>query len=465
MYCSCVLIAIGPLCCASALTLHATCPFARACVYSPAQSLQERVREYFDFVWKTNTVFDESQILEDLPPFLRDDVIQEAYGELVREVPMLTLLAPSELTALVVRLKPLRVLPSQVIVRAGECGVEMYIVSGGLLRCYPHGYPFQSFMMSLRDLQRGRQSETLPGEVAPREERPPYADERADLLARGDYFGEYCIIEAKQGTAAESIDQESEVEVEPFGETDWSTHARHQQTVVAIETSLLLYITRMQFEECNMLFPHISTSVRHVITVLYGRRTSYPNTTRKYCTCTHTYYTHHAVSSNLHVPSFPRHRRLPRTCSATQLAEGQQRAQEAKAEKRLSFVHDGESAVPRPDVPVQSEGDARIDASESDSDETKAPPPQPARDATRGAVEHAARAPDELGGELRGDDGNGSGAVTLEAEEAARIAAMCDLLTKQELAQRLVTLSAVLRSVTATPETRTETRSSLQDSY
>ena len=276
MYCSCVLIAIGPLCCASALTLHATCPFARACVYSPAQSLQERVREYFDFVWKTNTVFDESQILEDLPPFLRDDVIQEAYGELVREVPMLTLLAPSELTALVVRLKPLRVLPSQVIVRAGECGVEMYIVSGGLLRCYPHGYPFQSFMMSLRDLQRGRQSETLPGEVAPREERPPYADERADLLARGDYFGEYCIIEAKQGTAAESIDQELEVEAEPFGETDWSTHARHQQTVVAIETSLLLYITRMQFEECNMLFPHISTSVRHVITVLYGRRTRIP---------------------------------------------------------------------------------------------------------------------------------------------------------------------------------------------
>jgi CRP-like cAMP-binding protein len=257
------------------------------------QSLQERVREYFDFVWKTNTVFDENQILEDLPPFLRDDVIQEAYGDLVREVPMLARLAPSELTALVVRLKPLRVLPSQVIVRAGECGVEMYIVSGGLLRCYcaaSSAYPFESFMMSLRDLQRGRQSATLPGETAPREERPPYADDRADLLARGDYFGEYCIIEAQQGSAARPMsadadaasggaegnymDAASGAEAGTLGETDWSTHARHPSTVVAIETSLLLYITRMQFEECHMLFPHISTSVRHVTRAVFVRSCS-----------------------------------------------------------------------------------------------------------------------------------------------------------------------------------------------
>ena len=150
-----------------------------------SRPLQERVREYFDFVWQTNTIFDEHSMLEELPPFLRDEVVHEAYGDLVNAVPMLQNLAPSELTSLMVRLQPLRVLPSQVIVRRGELGTEMYIVSGGLLRTYfEPDYPHEdSFLMDAREMIRVG-TVLLPGQKPARGERPSEAFGRPDLLGR-----------------------------------------------------------------------------------------------------------------------------------------------------------------------------------------------------------------------------------------------------------------------------------------
>ena len=150
-----------------------------------SRPLQERVREYFDFVWQTNTIFDEHSMLEELPPFLRDEVVHEAYGDLVDAVPMLQNLAPSELTSLMVRLHPLRVLPSQVIVRRGELGTEMYVVSGGLLRTYfEPDYPHEeAFLMDAREMMRAG-TVLLPGQKPARGERPSEAFGRPDLLGR-----------------------------------------------------------------------------------------------------------------------------------------------------------------------------------------------------------------------------------------------------------------------------------------
>ena len=150
-----------------------------------SRPLQERVREYFDFVWQTNTIFDEHTLLEELPSFLRDEVVNEAYGDLVDAVPMLQDLAPSELTSLMMRLNPLRVLPSQVIVRRGELGTEMYIVSGGLLRTYfEPDYPHEeSFLMDVREMIRAG-NVLLPGQKPARGERPSEAFGRPDLLGR-----------------------------------------------------------------------------------------------------------------------------------------------------------------------------------------------------------------------------------------------------------------------------------------
>jgi CRP-like cAMP-binding protein len=202
-------------------------------------------------VWQTNTVFDEHALLEELPPFLRDEVVNEAYGDLVDAVPMLQNLAPSELTSLMVRLHPLRVLPSQVIVRRGELGTEMYIVSGGLLRTYfEPNYPHQkSFLMDAQEMTRAG-TVLLPGQKPARGERPPEAFGRPDLLGRGDYFGHYCIIGGG--------DEDGDGEIDLIGDEEEDINARHPYTVVAVQMSMLLSLSRPDFEDAKMLFPNLA---------------------------------------------------------------------------------------------------------------------------------------------------------------------------------------------------------------
>jgi hypothetical protein len=87
---------------------------------------------------------------------------------------------------------------------------------------------------------------------------------------------------------------------------------------------------------------------------------------------------------------------------------------------------------------------ARSDAADDD----QAPPRT-----TREEVAHPDLEEELESGSSRGDGGSAIGAAT-PGVETARVAAMCDALTKQELTQRLVTLHAALRIATATPETR-----------
>ena len=100
------------------------------------QGLQLRVKEYYNSMWKQKTVFDENAILRELPSFLREEIVGAAYERLVDDVPMLHNLPVSHLTHLVMRLAPQQVLATQTVVRRGELGDSMYIVSEGLLRVH-----------------------------------------------------------------------------------------------------------------------------------------------------------------------------------------------------------------------------------------------------------------------------------------------------------------------------------------
>ena len=160
-----------------------------------SHSLRERIREFFDNRWKTSTVFDERSILNDMPIFLRDEAVQEAYGPMVKDVPILSRLSPTMLSTLVLRMMPERVMPTQLVVKQGEIGTQLYIVTEGLLReivgAYEHA-PFlpdrSSFKQVAADLPG-----VFPDKLARMKAAGSFVDDEgrmSTLLGRGDHFAE-----------------------------------------------------------------------------------------------------------------------------------------------------------------------------------------------------------------------------------------------------------------------------------
>ena len=160
-----------------------------------SHSLRERIREFFDNRWKTNTVFNEREILNDMPIFLRDEAVQEAYGPMVKGVPVLSRLPPSMLSTLVLRMTPERVMPTQLVIRQGDIGTHMYIVTDGLLREIVGAYAHAPFLPDRSSFKQV--AADLPGVFPNKRARLQAAGKFVDdegtaltLLGRGDHFAE-----------------------------------------------------------------------------------------------------------------------------------------------------------------------------------------------------------------------------------------------------------------------------------
>ena len=207
--------------------------------------LMERVREHYDHKWKMTTIFDETAILEELPAFLRDEVIAESYSDLVRDVPMLASLSSTALSVVIMALKPQRVLPTQVIVRKGEIGSCMYIVASGLLKVHDSRSvydadneewtvsPFRLDAKSVADVRRN--SRMLPGVRPPKSMRYAQADYNIDVFSRGDYFGAYCL--------------------DP---TTLGSDPTHAFTVVCVRTSMLFSLSSIDFVAAQAQVPNLA---------------------------------------------------------------------------------------------------------------------------------------------------------------------------------------------------------------
>ena len=207
--------------------------------------LMERVREHYDHKWKTTTIFDETAILEELPSFLRDEVIAESYVDLVRDVPMLASLSPTALSVVIMALKPQRVLPTQVIVRKGGIGSEMFIVASGLLKVHDSVDVFDPemndwtklpFRLNEKEVAAVRKTNSLlPGVRPPKSMRYAQADYHIDVFSRGDYFGAYCLDPIKLGS-----------------------NPVHDFTVVAVRCSMLFSLASVDFVRAQAQVPDLA---------------------------------------------------------------------------------------------------------------------------------------------------------------------------------------------------------------
>lgn len=94
-------------------------------------NLQERIRAYHYYLWDTRRGSDEEEVLNQLPHNLRVEVALVLNSEIIQKVPLFQGAGEQLIRQIVLNLKPLLVLPGDIIFRKGEIGNEMYFISKG----------------------------------------------------------------------------------------------------------------------------------------------------------------------------------------------------------------------------------------------------------------------------------------------------------------------------------------------
>lgn len=93
--------------------------------------LRRRIQAYHDYLWEQRLVIDEDAVLAQLPPSLRQDVALHLRRDLVEDVPLFQGASDAFLREIALQMHSFVALPGDVIVRAGQPGREMYVLSRG----------------------------------------------------------------------------------------------------------------------------------------------------------------------------------------------------------------------------------------------------------------------------------------------------------------------------------------------
>jgi len=95
------------------------------------QHLQRHVFDYYKYLWENQLGYDESTVLNDLPPTLRRELSLVLKRDLVRKVSFLKNASLELVQDLCVEMRAAVYTPGDVIVRAGEFGRHIYFISKG----------------------------------------------------------------------------------------------------------------------------------------------------------------------------------------------------------------------------------------------------------------------------------------------------------------------------------------------
>lgn len=93
--------------------------------------LQRRVREYYTYLWEERLLFDEPQILEGLPPALREDISMHLRRGLLERVPLFRGADPGFVREVALHLHRVVYTPGDLIIRSGDQGNDMFFIDRG----------------------------------------------------------------------------------------------------------------------------------------------------------------------------------------------------------------------------------------------------------------------------------------------------------------------------------------------
>eukprot|EP01047_Picozoa_sp_COSAG01_P020370 COSAG01_NODE_1158_length_11469_cov_101.645646_5_plen_639_part_00 len=93
---------------------------------------------HYEHLYPEQVIVKEDEIIDELPPRMRDELVREMYGQIISSVPLFFGLQTAVLTELCLSLKVTPALKGQVIAREGTKGHNMYVIESGNCRVTQH---------------------------------------------------------------------------------------------------------------------------------------------------------------------------------------------------------------------------------------------------------------------------------------------------------------------------------------
>ena len=96
-------------------------------------SLQQRIRNYYNYLWEKRLGYDETAVISTLPHSLRTEVNLFLKRDIIENVPLFKGASEEFIRDIALQMRPVIFMPGDFIFRAGEPGHDMYFVSRGKL--------------------------------------------------------------------------------------------------------------------------------------------------------------------------------------------------------------------------------------------------------------------------------------------------------------------------------------------
>ncbi len=94
-------------------------------------TLQERINNYYTYLWESRRGYDERSVLKDLPVSLKTQVSLFLNQDIIEKVPIFKGASQAFIKEVILNLEPVVFTPNDIIVSKGEPGYDMFFISSG----------------------------------------------------------------------------------------------------------------------------------------------------------------------------------------------------------------------------------------------------------------------------------------------------------------------------------------------
>jgi len=102
-------------------------------------ALQNRIRDYYTYLWEKRLSYDESTIISALPPSLQTDVSLFLKRDIIEKVPLFRGASNEFIREIALQMRPVVFTPGDFVYKAGEQGNDMYFITRGELEVIANG--------------------------------------------------------------------------------------------------------------------------------------------------------------------------------------------------------------------------------------------------------------------------------------------------------------------------------------
>jgi cyclic nucleotide gated channel alpha 3 len=94
-------------------------------------NIKDKIVDYYSYVFESRNTLNESAVLADLPLYLRQEVVMYMNRDIIAKVPIFHGLEEQFIASIVLKLRPRVGLPNSFVLRKGDIGREMFIITKG----------------------------------------------------------------------------------------------------------------------------------------------------------------------------------------------------------------------------------------------------------------------------------------------------------------------------------------------